>query len=280
MCEETIPELKQKANWVRKQVLEMCVGAGCGHIVSSFSATDILVALYYGGFFRFNPTDPNWDERDRFIMSKGHGAIALYPILADLGFFSKDEFSGFCQGNGMLGTHPDNNVPGIEVISGSLGHGLGIATGLALRAKMDGIGYSTVALLGDGECYEGAVWEAAMFAGHHQLNNLTGIIDRNRLSVTDFTENSLRLNPLANKWESFGWHTIAVDGHSFEQLLLAFNNLRSPVSTKPLMIIANTVKGQGVSFMQDKPIWHVTVPNGEQLEMARKELGSIENLTT
>ena len=280
MFDEKIPRMKQKANWVRNQVLEMCVGAGCGHIVSSFSATDILVALYYGGSFRFDPANPDWTERDRFIMSKGHGGIALYPILADLGFFPVDELSGFCRGEGMLGAHPDNNVPGIEVISGSLGHGLGIATGLALSAKMDGRDYATVALLGDGECYEGSVWEAAMFAGHHQLNNLTGIVDRNRLSVTDFTENSLRLDPLDNKWESFGWDTVTIDGHSFEQLVAALNNLRSPISTKPLMIIANTVKGMGVSFMQDKPIWHVTVPSGEQLEMARKELCPTENQIT
>lgn len=279
MFEARIAQLKQKANWVRKQVLEMCVRAGCGHIASSFSSADILVAVYYGGLFRFDPANPDWDERDRLIMSKGHGAIALYPILADLGFFSRDELSRFCQGDSMLGAHPDNNIPGIEVIAGSLGHGLGFATGLALCAKMDGKDYATVALLGDGECYEGAVWEAAMFAGHHQLNNLTGIIDRNGLSVTDFTENSLRLNPLDNKWKSFGWDTITVDGHSFEQLLAALNNLRSPNSTKPLMIIANTVKGKGVSFMQNKPIWHVTVPSGEQLEMARKELELIENET-
>jgi len=257
---------------VRREVLEMCVSAGCGHIVSSFSCTDILVALYYGGALRFDPASPDWDERDRFIISKGHGAIALYPILADLGFFPQDELSKFCQGDSLLGAHPDNKIPGIEVVSGSLGHGLGIAAGLALSAKMDKKDYAAVALLGDGECYEGAVWESAMFAGHHQLNNLTGIVDRNGLSVTDYTEISLRLNPLGEKWASFGWDTLTVDGHSFEEILAAVEGLRSRSSTRPLMVIANTVKGKGVSFMEDTPLWHTMVPSGEQVEMAKREL--------
>ncbi len=272
MSEERITLLKQKAKWVRREVLEMCFGANCGHLVSSFSCTDILVALYYGGMLHFDPANPAWDERDRFVMSKGHGAIALYPILADLGFFSKDELSKFCQRDGMLGVHPDNRIPGIEVLAGSLGHGLGIAAGLALAAKMDKRDYATVVLLGDGECYEGAVWEAAMFAGHHQLNNLTGIIDRNGLSVTDFTENSLRLNPLDRKWRAFGWDTTTIDGHSFVELLRTLVNLRSRSSTKPLMIIAKTIKGKGVSFMQNNPLCHTMVPNDEQIDIARREL--------
>lgn len=265
-------ELDEKAKWVRKEVLEMCFCANCGHIVSSFSCTDILVALYYGGVLHFDPANPDWKERDRFILSKGHGAIAAYPILADLGFFSQDELPRFCQNDCILGAHPDNLIPGIEVIAGSLGHGLGIASGIALAAKMDKKNYAVIALLGDGECYEGSVWEAAMFAGHHELSNLTGIIDRNGLSVTDFTENSLRLNPLDSKWRSFGWDSISIDGHSFKELLDALQDLRSRRSVKPLMIIANTVKGKGVSFMQNKPLWHTIVPNNEQIEIARGEL--------
>ncbi len=258
----------------------MCFRTGCGHIVSSFSCTDILVALYYGGTFRFDPSNRHWEGRDRFIMSKGHGAIALYPILADLGFFSLDELSKFCQCGGILGAHPDHVIPGVEVVSGSLGHGLGLAAGLALATKMDKQDRATVVLLGDGECYEGAVWEAAMFAGHHQLNNLTGIVDRNRLSVTDFTENSLRLDPFDEKWRSFGWETTTIDGHSFAEILAVLENLHSRSSSKPLMIIANTVKGKGVSFMQNEPLWHVLVPNAEQVELARRELSRDEDKST
>lgn len=267
-----ITELEDKANWVRRQTLEMCVCGGSGHLVSSFSCTDILVALYYGDILRFDPANPHWEERDRFIMSKGHGANALYPILADLGFFPREELDRFCCGDSRLGVHPDHYVPGVEVVSGSLGHGLGIATGLALAAKMDGKAYKIVALLGDGECYEGAVWEAAMFAAHHQLDNLTGIIDRNRLSVTDFTEKSLRLDPLEDKWRAFGWETTTIDGHAFDEILDVLGGLRRRSSGKPLMIIANTVKGKGVSFMENNPIWHTMLPTGEQIDMARAEL--------
>lgn len=275
-----IVELEKKANWMRRQTLEMCVCGGGGHLVSSFSCADILVALYYGGILRFDPANPDWDERDRFIISKGHGATILYPILADLGFFSSDELSKFCQDDSMLGVHPDNNIPGIEVITGSLGHGLSIATGLALAAKMDKKDYMTIALLGDGECYEGAVWEAAMFAGHHQLNNLAGMVDRNGLSVTDFTEKNLRLNPLEDKWRSFGWDTITINGHAFPEILAALENFRSRSSDKPLMIIANTIKGKGISFMENDPLWHTRIPTGEQIEMARKELERGKNKST
>ncbi len=267
-----IDELEEKANWVRRHTLDMCLCGGSGHLVSSFSCTDILVALYYGGILRFNPANPGWEERDRFIISKGHGAIALYPILADWGFFPVDELAKFCCGNSLLGAHPDHYIPGIEVVTGSLGHGLGIAAGLALAAKMDGQAYKVIALLGDGECYEGAVWEAAMFASHHQLNNLTGIIDRNGLSVTDFTEKSLKLDPLDDKWRAFGWDTVTINGHNFKEILGALKDFRCRSSAKPLVIIANTVKGKGVSFMENNPLWHTLFPTGEQIEMARVEL--------
>ncbi|MBU0778353.1 transketolase [Patescibacteria group bacterium] len=265
-------DLEEKANQVRMQTLEMCTRAGSGHVVSSFSCTDILVALYYGGILRFDPANPKWDKRDRFYVSKGHGAMALYPILADLGFFAKDELSKFSQNDGILGAHPDNNIPGIEVVTGSLGHGLGLAIGMALCAKIDKKEYITIALLGDGECYEGSIWEGAMFAGHHQLNNLIGIIDRNGLSVTDFTEKSLRLNPLKDKWHSFGWDVVIIDGHSFREIFDSFKDFRLRKSNKPLMIIANTVKGKGVSFMENSPLWHNLVPTDEQTEMAMREL--------
>ena len=267
-----IAELEKKANWTRQQTLEMCAGISGGHLASSFSCIDILVALYYGGILRFDPANPDWDERDRLIVSKGHGAIGLYPILSDLGFFSGDELSKFCQGGSTLGSHPDHLTPGIEVITGSLGHGLGLATGLALGARMDGKGYMTVALLGDGECYEGSVWEAAMFAGHQELNNLVAVIDRNQLCAIDFTEDCLRLNPLEDKWRAFRWEVKSISGHSFEEISSAFKNFCSRRSNKPLMIIANTTKAKGISFMENNPLAHTLIPSGEQLERAREEI--------
>lgn len=267
-----IDKLGRKANWVRNQILEMIVSADKGHIGGAFSCTDILVTLYYGGILRFDPNNPNWSERDRFILSKGHSCVALYAILADLGFFSISELNSFCQKGSMLGGHPDRNIPGIEADTGSLGHGLGIASGLALSAKIDKKDFMTVALLGDGECYEGSVWEAAMFAGHHQLNNLVAIVDRNRQCVTDFTEDCVRLEPLDNKWRAFGWDVRTINGHSFEELLDNLKDFRCRKSAQPLAIIANTIKGKGVSFMEGKLQYHHSIPTGEDLKRARQEL--------
>ena len=277
MFKGEITELEKKAHYIRKQVLDMCVRAGTGHVSSSFSCAEILVALYYGGILRYDPANPDWDERDRFILSKGHAGVALYPVLADLGFFPISELRNFAQAGSFLGVHAESSTPGIEAVTGSLGHGLGLAAGLALVAKMDRKLYMTITLLGDGECYEGSVWEAAMFAAYHQLNNLVAIIDRNGLCVTDFTENFLRFDPFDDKWKSFGWDVVTIDGHSFKEIFAALENFRSRRSTKPLMIIANTVKGKGVSFMEDKPLWHYVVPSGDQLEMARKELNWDKN---
>lgn len=268
-------ELEDKAAWIRKQVLEMIVSAKKGHIGGAFSCTDILVALYYGGILRFDSNNPKWDGRDRFILSKGHSSVALYAILADLGFFPVSELSSFCQKGTMLGGHPDKNIPGIEADTGSLGHGLGIGTGLALAAKMDKKDYMTVVLLGDGECHEGSVWEAAMFAGHHQLNNLIAIVDYNQQCVTDFIEDCNRLEPFADKWQAFGWEFRNVNGHSFDELLGAFKDFHSRKSPRPLVIIASTVKGKGVSFMEGKLEWHHGVPTGEDLERARRELAKV-----
>jgi len=267
-----VSTLEEKAKWLRREVLEMCGKAGTGHVSSAFSCIEIVVALYYGGILRFNSHNPNWDERDRFIISKGHSGIAIYPILADLGFFPYDEIGRFCQKDGILGVHISKNIPGVEATTGSLGHGLGLGIGLALAAKMDRKLYMTVVLMGDGECYEGAVWESAMFAGHHQLNNLVAIVDRNMLCTTDFTENFLHLLPLEDKWKSFGWNTATIDGHSFDEILKVFADVRSRRSNKPLVVIANTIKGKGVSFMENIPIWHAVCPKDEQLRMAGEEL--------
>lgn len=270
--QETMSKLKSKAQWIRSQVLEMIASAGKGHIGGSFSCVDILVTLYYSGILRFNPSDKDWDERDRFILSKGHAVATLYAILADLGFFSVSELHNYQKKGCMLGGHPSRKTPGIEADTGSLGHGLGIGAGLALSAKIDRKNFMTVVLLGDGECYEGSVWEAAMFASHHKLNNLVGIVDKNGLCVNDFIKDCLDIDPLDKKWKAFGWHVVSVNGHSFSELLSVFSDFRSRKSNKPLMIIANTIKGKGVSFMENQIDWHHSVPKGEELEIARREL--------
>ena len=271
--QEKIYGLRKKANYIRSQILEMIASAGKGHIGGAFSCTDILVTLFYGDILRFDPANQNWSERDRFILSKGHACTALYAILADLGYFAISELRNYGQNGCMLRGHPDRKIPGIEVDTGSLGHGLGIAAGLALGAKMDKKDYNTFVLLGDGECYEGTVWESAMFSGHHHLNNLVAIVDRNGICATDFIKDCLHLDRFDEKWKAFGWDVSVVDGHSFEELLSAFKALSFRKSDKPLIVIANTVKGKGVSFMEGNPVWHHTVPKGEELEIARKELG-------
>ncbi len=265
-------DLGKKARWVRRQVLEMIVSANKGHIGGAFSCADILVALYYGGFLRFDAHNPAWRGRDRFILSKGHSGTALYVILADLGFFPISELSTFCQRGSILGGHPDRNIPGIEVDTGSLGHGLGVGVGLALGAKKDKRDFLTVVLLGDGECNEGSVWEAAMFAGHHQLGNLIAIVDRNRQCVTDFTEDCNRLEPFAEKWQAFGWDVRGVNGHSFDELLRTLREVRGRNLPQPVVVIADTIKGRGVSFMEGKIPWHHGIPTGAELDTARREL--------
>lgn len=272
MLKGKIAELQKKSSYIRNQTLDMCVRAGTGHVTSSFSCTEILVALYYGGILRYKTSNPKWEGRDRFILSKGHASPLLYAILADLGFLPESEIWKFCQADGMFGVHLQHDVPGVEITAGSLGHGLGIAAGIALAAKMDRKPHMTFTLLGDGECHEGSVWEAAMFAGHHELNNLIVIVDRNWLCVTDFTENCVRLNPFDEKWKSFGWNTVTINGHSFEDILSALDAFRSLRSNNPLAIIANTTKGKGVSFMENQSLWHGVAPKGKEAEMAKIEL--------
>lgn len=267
-----INKFQKKANQIRNLVLDMCVKAGTGHVTSSFSSTEILVALYYAGILRYDASRPNWKDRDRFILSKGQASPLLYAVLADLGFFPKKELGRFCQVNGIFGVHLQNDIPGVEVTSGSLGHGLGIAAGMALSAKMDKKSYFIFVLLGDGECYEGSIWEAAMFAGHHKLNNLIAIVDRNHYCVTDNTENIVCLNPLCDKWESFGWEAVNINGHSFEDIFSALKDFRSRTESRPLIIIADTVKGKGVSFMENKALWHGVAPKGKLARLAKIEL--------
>jgi len=265
-----ISVLEAKAKWVRQQALEMVARSGKGHIGGSFSCAEILVSLYYDGILRYDPKNPDWEDRDRFILSKGHACPALYPILADVGYFPLSDLDTYCQEGSIFEGHANGKVPGIELTTGSLGHGLGIGVGLALAAKLDDKKYRTFVLLGDGECYEGSVWEAANFASHHKLDNLIAIVDRNQQCVLDFTEDCNKLEPFAQKWGAFGWHYLCIDGHSYHALNTALQIVH--ITDKPLVIIANTIKGKGVSFMEKNLIWHHQIPNEEELQQARGEL--------
>lgn len=268
----TPEELKKKAYYIRYLILEAIVAAGKGHIGGAFSCTDILTTLYYGNIMRYDANKPNWDDRDRLLLSKGHSGVALFAVLADLGFFDLNELQTFCQDNSRLGGHPDRLIPGIEADTGSLGHGLGIGIGMALRAKMDKKDYLTFVLLGDGECYEGSIWEALLFAGHHKLNNIVAIIDRNQQCVLDYTEDCVRLDPLDLKLQAFGWDVETIDGHSFAELLRIFSNINKRLAKKPIAIIANTVKGKGVSYMEGQLKWHHGLPDKNEYRIAVKEL--------
>ena len=264
--------LKKKAYDLKKTMLETCIRAGTGHVTSSLSCAEILTALFYGGIVRFDPKRPDWEDRDRFILSKGQASPMLYTVLGDLGYFPKADLQKFAQAGGPFGVHLQKSVPGAEITCGSLGHGFGIAAGMALAARMDRRHNLVFSLLGDGECYEGSIWETALFAAHHRLNNLVAIVDRNYQCVLDFTDNFLALEPMEKKWEAFGWRVKRVDGHSFEDLLEALKGIRSRRSAQPLVIIADTVKGAGVGFMACNPIWHGAAPRGEEAKQALHDL--------
>jgi transketolase len=256
----------------------MCARAGTGHVTSSFSCAEILASLYFGKIMRYKADDPKWDGRDRFILSKGQASPILYTTLAKAGFFPVEWLEKFCEKKGPFGVHLQHDVPGVEITAGSLGHGLGIGCGVSLAAKMDRKEYLTFVLLGDAELYEGSNWEAAMFASHNKLNNLVGIVDRNWLGVTDYTENMCALEPLEDKFRSYGWHVRRVNGHNIEQLLGAFDGIRSFQRKQPLMIIADTVKGKGACYLENNVLFHGLAPKGDEIEKVRMQLcGGNEN---
>jgi len=266
-----IDMLKKKARWVRRQVFEKVVESKKGHIGGTYSCTDLLVALYYGKILKFNSADPEWVDRDRFLIGKGHACLALYYIWADLGFFDFSKLDNYGN-NGGLGGQLDTSIPGAEHNTGSLGHALGIGAGIALAAKLDQKDYKTVVLIGDAECDEGSIWESVMFASRMGLNNLIGIIDRNHLSVTDTIEDNDGSGKLEKKFQACGWQSVVIDGHALEEILAVFEQTEQ--QTIPLMIIANTVKGKGVSFMENRIKWHHSIPTSDEIKIARQELGS------
>lgn len=270
MKRPNVTELEKKAVEIRKDVLKMLMMAGSGHTGGSLSIVDILVALYYYKL-KNDPSDPKWRERDRFLLSKGHACPALYAVLAHKGYFSKDLLWTLRKLGSPLQGHPQMGLSGVEISSGSLGQGLSIADGIALAARMDKLDIRAYCLMGDGETNEGQVWEAAMTAAHYKLDNVCGIVDYNKLQIDGFCCEIKDPGAYKNKWQDFGWNTIEVNGHDISGLMDAFDEAEN-TKGKPTMIIAHTVKGKGVSFVENKAEWHGIAPKKEEYEKAIKEL--------
>jgi transketolase len=266
-------ELELKSIQYRQKILRYITEAGAGHTGGSLSCTDILNVLY-NRVMNVSPENFNSAERDRYIQSKGHSVEALYVVLADCGFFPESELETLCRYQSPFVGHPTRKVPGIEMNTGALGHGLPICVGLTIAGKLDEARYRVFTLLGDGEMAEGSNWEAAMAAAHYELDNLTAILDHNCLQITGPTRDVCSNEPIDEKFASFGWQVRSVDGHDFAELTEALT--KKPVRGKPTLIIANTVKGRGVSFMENVVSWHHGVPTGEQYELAQSELAAAE----
>lgn len=249
--------LKQKALWVREQTLKIHRYAPGTRIASSLSDVEIFTVLYYGNILKFDSKDIYWEGRDRFVISKGHGAISLYPILADLNYFGKKELGTVCDKHSFLGVIPDPKIPGFETVNGSLGHGLGVACGIAIALKRKSLDSKVFVLLGDGELFEGSVWEAIMFASHHRLDNLIVIVDSNKLSMLDYCDNIIDLGSLEEKFNGFNWNTKTIDGHSVKELYLAITDFTNEGKKQPGVVIANTVKGKGVPQLENDVLSHV-----------------------
>ena len=267
---ESVKFLNRKATQIRIDVLNMVYEAKTGHTGSSLSETDILTVLYYD-ILKVDSKNPKWEDRDRFVLSKGHAVEALYCILADKGFFPKERLKTFCKFGTTLIGHPYNKNAGIEVNSGALGHGLPIAVGMALAAKMNKKSYKVYTLMGDGEQAEGSVWEGAMSGANFNLDNLVGIIDRNKLQISGSTEDVMRLESLEDKWRSFGWSVVPVDGNNVEELQKALRDTPKEKG-KPTLIMAYTTKGKGVSYMENVAKWHHGVPTDAEMAIGLAEL--------
>jgi transketolase len=265
-----IPSLQHQALQTRREILELLCKTGSGHPGGSLSAVEIFITLYFYKM-RHKPDDPQWEDRDRLIISKGHISPVTYVTLANCGYFPKEELNTFRRLNSRLQGHVHTKAPGVEFNTGSLGHGLSFANGVALGAKLLKKDFKVYCLMGDGELQEGSIWEAAMTGSHYKLDNVCGIVDYNKVQENGPTNEIKNLEPLADKWKSFGWQVREVDGHSFEELIAAVDEADT-VKQKPTMIIAHTTKGRGVSFMEGKAQWHGKTPNQEQLQKALEEL--------
>jgi transketolase len=269
---ESPVELKRLANRLRIEIVKMIGTAGSGHPGGSLSEVELLSALYFRVLLH-NPRDPRWQERDRFILSKGHGCPALYAVMAEAGYIDRSALGTLRKLGSPLQGHPDRRfLPALEANTGSLGQGISIGIGMALAAKLDKKDWHTFVMVGDGEIQEGQNWEAAMFAPFHKLDNLTVIVDYNHQQLDGFLKDILDPAPLAAKFEAFGWRTMEIDGHDFDQVIPALETARAAKDGKPTCIVANTIKGKGVSFMENNPEWHGVAPKPEQVAAAVAEL--------
>ncbi len=270
LTEEKISFLKEKCNHIRQQIITMVYDAQSGHIGGSLGATELLVALYYE-LMNHDPKNPDWKERDRFVLSKGHCTPVLYSVLADCGYFPESDLKTFRTPGSHLQGHPyQPKTPGVEATTGALGIGFSTALGMATVAKMRNQSHYYYVICGDGEIQEGQIWEGAMYANKYKLNNVIGFVDRNYLQTDGNSEDIMPLNPLREKWEAFGWEVFEIDGHDLSEIIVTVEEAKA--SDKPVMIIANTVKGKGVSFMENAVGWHGGVPNQQNAEEALKEL--------
>jgi len=265
-----IEELKKKSFQVRRDILNMTNKAASGHPGGSLSAVEILLCLYECKL-KHKPQEPSWDNRDKVIISKGHITPVVYSVLARSGYFSIEQLQTFRKFKSILQGHVHTKVPGVEFNTGSLGQGLSVANGVAMGAKMKGKDTNVYCLMGDGEIQEGSIWEAAMTAAHHKIDNVCAIVDYNKIQENGFVSDIKGLEPLSDKWRSFGWHVEEVNGHNFSDLKDAFDAF-DKIKEKPFVLIAHTIKGKGVSFMEGKNQWHGKAPNAEQLQEALKEL--------
>lgn len=264
-------KIDEVAKSIRKKIYQIAHFAGGGHLGAAFSMTEIISVLYFGNILKYNAKNPCWEERDRFILSKGHACYALYATLAKAGYFDEQELKNVGKPESNFGGHPKmREIPGVEASTGALGHGLSFGIGIAIANKMDQRKNHTYVLMGDGECQEGSVWEGALSAPTHELDNLTVIIDHNKLQAMDEIENIVKMKSLSDKWRSFGWNVEEIDGHNIDEIYQA---LTKRVEKRPMLIIANTIKGKGVSFMEGVPIWHYRMPNEEELIILMQELG-------
>ena len=279
MTQEEITDIQKKAISTRRDVIDLVTRSRDGHIPSAQSMVEILLVLYYQ-ILNIDPKTPNKPDRDRFILSKGHGCASLYAILADLGFYSREELKKYATPDGILGGHPEmQKVPGVEVSTGSLGHGFPMGVGMAMSAKLNNQKHKIYCIVGDGECNEGAIWEAANIASHFKLDNLVVIVDHNKQQASGDVFEIMNPHVLSEKWSSFGWETKEVDGHDIEKLHQLFKSAPF-TSEKPTAIIANTIKGKGVSFMEGERKWHTGIPNEEEYKAAMIELDEQEKKLT
>jgi transketolase len=271
-----LEHLRERARWIRLETLRLVAIARSGHYSSTFSCAELLAVLYYH-HLRLDPSQPRWPDRDRFVMSKGHAAVGLYPVLADLGYYPMSELDDYTRVGSEFADHPKLTIPGCDFGSGSLGHGLSVTAGMALAGRCAGRGFRVHCMLGDGELNEGQVWEAAMAASHFGLGNLIAVVDRNGMGLDGFTEEVMAVEPIRAKFEAFGWRVVEVDGHDVEALARVYDELPPRDADMPTVIVAKTVKGKGVSWMEYSRTWHLGALVGPDLDAARTEIEGEEN---